>query len=156
MLLKATLLLMFVVTLAVGQSTYQRHRAGSSRRHIQSAARSKASRDLTQLITKLSHGGASVVLTKERVPQPFFAVSARIVKINDEAVQVFEYPRPSAVDADAKKVSADGNSIGTSKPNWMAPPHFFKSGKFLVLYVGGNQTVLNVLRAALSSQFAGA
>lgn len=95
------------------------------------------------------------MLTKEKVSQPFSSVSGRIVKINREGVQVFEYPWPSAVDADAKQVSADGTTIGTSKPSWMAPPHFFKSGKFLVLYVGGNQTVLNVLRGALGGQFAG-
>ena len=156
LLLKSIPLFLFVVSLAMGQSTHQRHRVGSSRRHVQSAARRKSSRDLVRLTEKLRRQGAAVVLTNEKVSQPFFSVSGRIVEINGEGVQVYEYPRPSAADADAKKVSADGSSIGTSKPSWMAPPHFFKRGKFLVLYVGGNQTVLNVLRGALGSQFAGA
>lgn len=156
MFLKATLLLLIVVSLGVGHSARERHRPAGTSRHVHSAARSKASHDLTQLITKLRHGGARVALTKEKISQPFFAVSGRIIKINGEAVQVFHYPRPSAADADAKKVSADGSSIGTSKPSWMAPPHFFRSGKFLVLYIGGNETVLNVLQGALGSQFAGA
>ena len=155
MLLKASFLLLFVASLAIGQSTYQRHRTGPWR-HFHSAPRSKTSRDLARLIAKLRHGGATVVLSNERVSQPFFAVRGRIVKINAEAVQVFEYPRTPAVDVDARKISTDGRTIGTSKPSWMAPPHFFKSGKFLVLYIGGNQTILNVLQGALGSQFAGA
>jgi hypothetical protein len=156
LLLKSIPLFLLAFSLAVGQSTHQRHRAGSIRRQVQSTARGKSSRDLVRLTERLRRQSAAVVLTNEKVSQPFFSVSGRIVKIHGEAVQVFEYRRPSMADADAKKVSADGSSIGTSKPSWVAPPHFFKSGKFLVLYVGGTQTVLNVLQGALGSQFAGA
>ena len=77
------------------------------------------------------------------------------MKISGEALQVFEYARASAADADASRVSGDGTTIGTSKPTWMATPHFFKSGKLIVLYVGGNQTVVDLLRTALGNQFAG-
>ena len=77
------------------------------------------------------------------------------MKINGEAVQIFEYSTPSAANADAKLVSADGTTIGISKPTWMAPPYFFKSGKLIVLYVGGNQTIVELLRTALGNQFAG-
>ncbi|MGI9067074.1 MAG: hypothetical protein ACR2HX_11820 [Pyrinomonadaceae bacterium] len=52
-------------------------------------------------------------------------------------------------------MSSDGTTIGTSKPTWMATPHFFKTGKLIVLYVGGNQTILELLRTALGGQFAG-
>jgi hypothetical protein len=156
LLLKSILLLLFAVSLAVGQSPTQRRRTGSIRRHVQPTAKGRSSGDLVRLTAKLRRQGAAVVLTNERVSQPFFSATGRIVKINGEGVQVFQYPRPSTADADAKKVSADGSSIGTNKPSWMAPPHFFKSGKFLVLYVGGNQTVLKVLQGVLGSQFAGA
>ena len=139
----------------MAQPAHGRHHTVLSQHLVHSAATGKSSRDLVRLTQKLRRQGASVVLTKEKVSQPFFSVSGRIVKINGEGVQVFEYPGPSAVDADAKQVGADGTTIGTSKPSWMAPPHFFKSGRFLVLYVGGNQTVLNVLRGALGGQFAG-
>lgn len=77
------------------------------------------------------------------------------MKINGEAVQVFQYRSPSAANADAKRVSADGSTIGTSKPMWMAIPHFFKSGKLIVLYVGGNETILDPLLTSLGAQFAG-
>jgi hypothetical protein len=37
----------------------------------------------------------------------------------------------------------------------MAPPHFFRSGKLIVLYVGANESILKVLQASLGAQFAG-
>jgi len=70
-------------------------------------------------------------------------------------LQVFEYATPSAAAADASRVSDDGNTIGTSKPTWMGTPHFFKSGKVMVLYLGRNQTIVDLLRTVLSNQFAG-
>jgi hypothetical protein len=78
-------------------------------------------------------------------------VAGRIININGEALQVFEYATPSAADADARRVSADGTTIGTSKPTWMATPHFFKSGKLIVLYIGRNKTIVDLLRTALVS-----
>ncbi|MBA2702435.1 MAG: hypothetical protein H0U60_01100 [Blastocatellia bacterium] len=82
-------------------------------------------------------------------------MAGRVTNINGESVQVFEYATNSAAEADARRVSADGTTIGTSKPTWMAPPHFFRSGKLIVLYVGANQTIVNLLRATVGNQFAG-
>jgi hypothetical protein len=52
-------------------------------------------------------------------------------------------------------VSADGGSVGTSSMSWMATPHFYQAGKLLVLYVGDNAVVADMLESALGSQFAG-
>jgi len=38
---------------------------------------------------------------------------------------------------------------------WMAPPHFFKSGQMLVIYVGDDAAVLDPLKVVLGEQFAG-
>ena len=155
MILKLMVLLLVTAPLSFEQSARHRHR--SQARPIRPHSSSKrTSTDIVRLTEKLRGQGATVAITKEKISQPFFSVPGRIVKVNGEALQVFEYATPSAADADASRVSTDGTTIGTSKPSWMAPPHFFKSEKFLVLYVGGNQTVLNVLRGALGSQFAGA
>ena len=78
-----------------------------------------------------------------------------MININGEALQVFEYATPARANTDARQVSADGTTIGTSKPTWMASPHFFKRGKMIVLYIGENQTVSDVLRTTLGNQFAG-
>jgi hypothetical protein len=39
--------------------------------------------------------------------------------------------------------------------SWMATPHFYKTGRILVLYVGDDQKVIDVLTGALGPQFAG-
>ena len=38
---------------------------------------------------------------------------------------------------------------------WVEPPHFFKSGRVLVLYVGEDKAVIDLLKGALDEQFAG-
>ncbi|MBC8031928.1 MAG: hypothetical protein H7Z16_17730 [Pyrinomonadaceae bacterium] len=118
-------------------------------------AGSKFYKDYTRLIVKLRAQGASVKSTKERVRQPFFLVSGRIMKINNQAIQVFEYSNPANTENQAKLVGKDGKTIGNTKPTWMSTPHFFKSQKLIVLYVGDDQTILRILQTELGNQFAG-
>ncbi len=154
MLLKLVVLFLLTASATFGQSPKHRHRNKAGAGHPHSSLKTKSS-ELLRLAQKLRASGATVALTREKISQPFFSVPGKIMKINGEAVQVFEYSTPSAANADAKRVSADGTTIGISKPTWMAPPHFFKSGKLIVLYVGGNQTLVELLRTALGNQFAG-
>ncbi len=154
MFLKLIAILLFAASLTLGQSVRHRHRARTNARRPHSVVTVKSS-ELVRLAEKLRAQGATVAVTGEKVPQPFFSVASRIININGEALQVFEYATPSAADAEATRVSADGTTIGTSKPTWMATPHFFKSGKLIVLYVGGNQAIVDLLRTTLGNQFAG-
>jgi len=107
-----------------------------------------------KLITDLRAAGAEVT-TGGTVQQPFFSVEARILKVNGEEVQVFEYPYASTADAQAVRVSNTGSTIGTSMISWVNTPHFFKKGGLIVLYVGRTQSTLDVLRSVLGEQFAG-
>ena len=72
-----------------------------------------------------------------------------------ENVQVFRYPSERAAEAEAKKVNAEGTAVGTSSAMWIGPPHFYKKGRLIVLYVGDNKTVTEALGAVLGAQFAG-
>jgi hypothetical protein len=38
---------------------------------------------------------------------------------------------------------------------WIATPHFFSSGRLLVLYVGDNNEILSMLEQLLGPQFTG-
>ncbi len=111
--------------------------------------------ELRSLMKKLRRQGARVALTSERVKQPFFSVPARILNIDGVGVQVFQYSLLSAASKEAAVVNSDGMTIGASKPSWMAPPHFFRSGRLIVLYVGNDQSILILLQGALGNQFAG-
>ena len=78
-----------------------------------------------------------------------------MIKVSGEDVQVFQYINAAAADAEAALVSPDGSAVGTSKLHWVGPPHFYKQGKLLVLYVGDNAKVLKALETALGRPFAG-
>lgn len=154
LVLKLILLLLFTASVTFGQTASHRQRNKVRPVHTHSSSRTRSS-ELIRLTQKLRAHGATVALTKEKVRQPFFSMAGRIININGEPVQAFEYATSSAADAEARRVSADGNTIGTTKPTWMASPHFFKSGKLVVLYVGGNQSIVDLLRTVLGAQFAG-
>ena len=132
------------------------HRIEPSAKEVRATvAGGKTSNEYSRLIGKLRAHGASVRFTREKVRQPFFSVSGRIMKVNNEGIQVFEYSNPATTESQAKRVSPDGKTIGNSKPSWMSTPHFFKSQKLIVLYVGDDQTILRVLQTELGTQFAG-
>jgi hypothetical protein len=145
-------LMTYYPSLAPGQVIRHRTKANTRRPY---SVRAKSTKELSRLIENLRAQGAKVRLTNEKVSQPFFSSAGRIMNINGESIQVFQYAQAATADNEAKHVSLDGMSIGTSKPSWMAPPHFFKSGKLIVLYVGNEQTVLKVLQTAIGNQFAG-
>ena len=110
--------------------------------------------DYVSLFDNLRAAGATVEPAGD-ISQPFFSVTGNAITVNGENVQVFEYTDAAVADAEALLVSADGSSVGTTMVNWVAAPHFYKTGKLIVLYVGDNTAVINVLEAVLGPQFAG-
>ena len=66
-----------------------------------------------------------------------------------------EYATVSAADAEAALVSADGGSIGLSQVSWVSTPHSFRGNRLIVLYVGTDDGVIEVLTDLLGPQFAG-
>ena len=110
--------------------------------------------DKASLIAALEAAGATVELG-EPISQPFFTPEGSIVKVNGADVQIFEYESSEAMANEASQVSADGGSIGTSMATWMDTPHFYKTGRIIVLYVGSDIAVLDLLEETLGPQFAG-
>ena len=78
-----------------------------------------------------------------------------MIKVLGEDIQVFQYSNAAAAEAQAAQVSLDGSAVGTTKLHWVGPPHFYKKGKLLVLYIGDTDKVLKALEAVLGRQFAG-
>lgn len=110
--------------------------------------------DLNSLMEALRFAGAQVELG-ETIEQVFFAVKGQIIKVNGQDVQVFVYESEEAMETDAAQISPDGGTVGTSMITWVATPHFFKSGRVLVLYVGDDAALLNLLKGIFGEQFAG-
>lgn len=109
---------------------------------------------LDSLSKALNAAGAKVEVG-DSVEQAFFSVTGQTLKINGADVQVFEYESAEAMEAEAALVAPDGGSVGTSMMMWMATPHFFKAGSVLVLYIGDDTAVLDLLKSALGEQFTG-
>ena len=110
--------------------------------------------DYPSLIKSLRASGAGATAVGE-VDQPFFSITGVMIKVHGEDVQVFQYANAAAADAEAAPISRDGMAVGTRKIFWVGPPHFFKQGKLLVLYVGNDDKVLKALEAVLGRQLAG-
>lgn len=123
-----------MVPLAVGQTKIRGKQSGYAR-----------------LISQLRAKGATVKASSERVSQPFFSVKGRILMVNGQAAQVFEFPNAAKASAETKRVGP----AGTTSVAWIAPPHFFHSGRLIVLYVGDNESILKLFTKVLGPQFAG-
>jgi len=110
--------------------------------------------DIASLIAALEAAGV-MVETGDKVSQEFFKPEGSILGVNGADVQVFEYESKEAMESEASQVAPDGGSVGTSMMMWMDTPHFYKSGRVMVLYVGSDETVLSLLEQVLGLQFAG-
>ncbi len=118
------------------------------------AVQTAAVQDLTTLVTALQAAGLTVE-TGESVTQPFFTAPGQTLKINGQDVQVFAYDTAQAMEAEAAQIAPDASTVGTNMPSWMSDPHFYKLGNMLVLYVGQDQKILDILSGVLGPQFAG-
>lgn len=110
--------------------------------------------DYASFVESLRAARASVK-AEGSVEQPFFSVTGKVISLYGEPVQIFEYRNSARADRDAARVSADGRTVGTTKPHWLGPPHFFKKDRLIVLYLGDDAKVLRALESRLGRQFAG-
>lgn len=146
--MKQSLLLLFVLVFA-----YVISACGSSATPNASPAALSVT-DQGSLLAALRAAGATADLGDTLEPD-FFSVPGQLVKVNEQDLQVFEYENTEAMEKDASQVAADGGSIGTSMVSWIDVPHFYKAGRIIVLYVGSDQTVLDLLNKVIGPQFAG-
>ena len=110
-------------------------------------------KDYVSLVDNLRAAGAAID-PAGNVSQPFFAPQGQLLTVNGKDVQAFEFANAEEADTVAETVSADGSSIGTSMVGWVAPPHFYKADKLIVLYVGCDSDVISVLQETMGPQFA--
>ncbi len=105
-------------------------------------------------IEDLKKAGHAVEV-KGPVVQPFLSIPGQFVSIDGSDVQTFEYDNEKSAKAAVAKIAPDGSAIGETRIGWVEPPHFFRKGKLLVLYVGKNQQVIRALEHVVGHQIAG-
>ncbi len=121
-------------------------------------------KDYVSLVDNLRAAGATVD-PAGTVSSDFFAPQGQLLTVNGERVETFEFASAEEADAAADGVSASGSSISrvdsetemgvASSILWEKPPHFYKAGKLIALYVGCDSDVINVLKETMGPQFAG-
>ena len=95
------------------------------------------------------------------VSQPFFTpTSAMVLRLSGgplqtpAEIQVYEYASAGQADTDAAQIEPDGN-LRTAIIEWVAPPHFFRQDRLIVLYVGDDEAAVALLTQLLGPPFAG-
>jgi hypothetical protein len=92
----------------------------------------------------------------DTINQPFMSVPATNLKLDGEAfpvVQVYEYQDEAAAKKDAARIQPDGEEIGNNHVGWIAQPHFYRSGRIIVIYLGKDPAILSALESALGKPF---
>jgi hypothetical protein len=108
-----------------------------------------------QLVDELRGMGLRVVVTAEdgsALINPNVAV--RTIEIGDDSlgdveVQVFEYPDEETRKADSVAIAPSGSPIGERYVTWLDQPNFWAAGELIVLYVGRDREVLELLSTVL-------
>lgn len=93
------------------------------------------------------------------IKHPFLAVPGQIMTVNGSDIEVYQYANAQALATDTRDIDPDG-CIGTIDGGmldpWTAPPHFFKSESVMVIYLGSDSRMLQLLTSVMGKQFAGA
>ena len=116
------------------------------------------------LVAKLRASGAKV-MPGAAISQPFMDVQGRTLAVNGEQLQVYEYASVADADEQAARISPDGTAfttvsssgtpVGAVQVDWIKPPHLYKAGRIIVIYIGTNNAVMHLLEGILGKQFAG-
>ena len=109
--------------------------------------------DMNSLIAALWDNGLTVE-TAGTVSQPFFDVEGTQLRVEGAEVQVFEFADAEAANAAVAMLGPDGNPP-TMMITWVAPPHFYHTGRLVVLYVGDDAAMTQALTDVLGPQVAG-
>lgn len=97
-----------------------------------------------------TYGGA--VVEAGSISQPFFNVDGKILQVNDQQIQVFEFANAADAKASASQISDGGTTIGNTKVTWVSQPHFWLSGKMIVLYIGNDPYTITMLDRLMGKQ----
>lgn len=112
----------------------------------------------------LRQAGLDILFDSE-LPTDYLPGVARIYSIDEgrERAELYAYATEAEAVTAAAGVSPDGLSLADPRSpgervavQWPAPPHFYRSGRFLLIYAGKNEAALTALSEALGPPYAGA
>lgn len=96
----------------------------------------------------------------EAIRQPFLRAEGIVLQLHGGGlsqsveVQSYAYEDSASAEADAAEIGPDGNPPAMMI-TWIGTPHFFRAERVIVLYVGGDQSTIDLLTGILGSPFVG-
>lgn len=120
--------------------------------------------DYALLVNRLRAAGATVETQGTAGDTYGLHGRGRALLVNAARVEVYEYSDAAGAEADAQHISADGTtfrwqgSFGSEHVvtvDFVAPPHWYRAGRILVLYVGADASIGALLEQQLGQPFAG-
>jgi hypothetical protein len=119
--------------------------------------------DTASVVDSLRAAGAMVTERPTGNGFSFLHGSPHHLLVNGQDVWMYEYPAPALAEVDASGISADGSTFHTGiglfgsavVVDFVAPPHFYKTGRVIALYVGNDVGMLRLLRQVFGPPFAG-
>lgn len=107
-----------------------------------------------ELINFLKKSNSNLKYSKEDNSW-FLSGSLTIADFDGDTIGIYEYKNNQEMEQDAKNISSDGYMIGNSFVEWVAKPHFYKSGNIIVNYIGDNKEMIKKIEKLMGQQFAG-
>ena len=105
------------------------------------------------LVDVLRAQGATVV-PAGGVEQPFFDVQGQLLQLNGTDVQVFEFADEASRKEVSDRIPPNASSIGTTMVTWVDQPNIWASGRLIVLYIGQDAEIIDLLTSVLGEPIA--
>ena len=99
--------------------------------------------DLQSLVAELGDTGAEVTLEGHIANPPFWS-NGHVLTVNRHRVDAYLFESVADAEQAASGISPDGSAISedgkATQVEWVDVPHFFASGRLIVLYVGRDKS----------------
>jgi hypothetical protein len=107
-----------------------------------------SSNSLDKFVTFLNDSGVSIEMGGV-IEAPYFSSQGKVVRANNEDIQVFQYSDPKSRQADSDTISSDGTIKGQVKISWISQPIFWAHEDLLVIYLGSNSKLIDLISLSL-------
>jgi hypothetical protein len=108
---------------------------------------------LEQLIDHLTLTGTFVEVGGD-IQQPFFLAQGKLLRVDDEEIQVYIYPDFATRRAASDSISSDGTVIGQTNITWINTPFIWASEDLIVFYLGSDPELVAVISGYLGEPLA--
>lgn len=105
------------------------------------------------LLLALSKAGATAAAGAPN-PAGMLSVQGLMMTVNGQQIEVFEYPDEASAAADGATIKDGGYTVNGQALSFADAPHWYRSGKLIVLYVGQDAGVMALLEGALGQPMA--